>query len=172
MRAFLMAPAESVPWLTESLPVFGERLGAVLFRVPGNVRRPEDGSGEARLEALLAAWPTAIQLAMEFQHESWQVDEVFDLLRDHAAALVTTELPEDETPPTIRLTGPFLYLRLRRHDYEPAEVAAWARRLQPFIAAGQDAYVFFRHDEHGRATELAAELTRAVEAHAEVETEA
>jgi uncharacterized protein YecE (DUF72 family) len=107
---------------------------------------------------------------MEFQHESWQVDEVFELLRAAGAALVTTELPEDETPPTIRLTGPFLYLRLRRHDYEPAEVTAWAQRLQPFIAAGHDAYVFFRHDEHGRATELAAELTRAVEADAKLET--
>lgn len=164
MRAFLMAPSESVPWLTESLPVFGERLGAVLFRVPGNVRRPDDGTGDERLNALLAAWPAAIPLAMEFQHESWHVDEVFEPLRVAGAALVTTELPEDGAPPTIRVTGPFLYLRLRRHDYDAAEINAWAERLQPFLAAGQDAYVFFRHDESGRATELANELAWAVEA--------
>jgi uncharacterized protein YecE (DUF72 family) len=163
MRAFLMAPAESVPWLTESLPIFGERLGAVLFRVPGNVRRADDGTGDARLRALLDAWPRALPLAMEFQHESWHVDEVFDLLRKSGAALVTTELPEYEMPPAIRVTGRFLYLRLRRHDYDPAEITAWAARLQPFLAAGQDAYVFFRHDESGRATELATELEQAVE---------
>ena len=45
-------------------------------------------------------------------------------LRDAGAALCTTELPEDEEPPTLRRTGAFLYLRLRRHDYTPADLAA------------------------------------------------
>lgn len=163
MRAFLMTPDESVPWLTESLPTFGERLGAVLFHVPNNVRRLADGVGQARLDTFLAAWPRLIPLAMEFQHESWHVDETFDALRDTGAALVTTELPENEQPPDIRVTGPFLYLRLRRHDYDPTEIAAWAGRLRPFLDAGQDAYIFFRHDETGRATELAKELQARVE---------
>jgi uncharacterized protein YecE (DUF72 family) len=162
MRAFLMAPAESIPWLTESLPVFGERLGAVLFYVPNNVRRYADGVGDAKLAALLTAWPAGIPLALEFQHESWQLDETFSALRTAGAALVTTERPEDEVPPEIRVTGRFLYLRLRRHDYDDAEIAAWANRLQPFLAAGHDAYVFFRHDDTGRATELASALMEAV----------
>ena len=38
------------------------------------------------------------------------------------------------TPPTIRRTGSFLYLRLRRHDYNAEEVEAWAARLEPFLA--------------------------------------
>ncbi len=163
MRALLMAPAESVPWLTESLGSFGERLGAVLFRVPANVRRPPDGAGDARLAALLEAWPRSVPLALEFQHESWHVDETFDALRAAGATLVTTELPEDEQPPAMRVTGPFLYLRLRRHDYDTAELAAWAERLRPFLDAGHDAYVFFRHDESGRATELAREMLAAAE---------
>ena len=164
MRAFLVAPTESVPWLTESLPAFDERLGAVLFRVPANVRRPADETGAARLAGLLGAWPRSIPLAMEFQHESWHVDETFSTIRDAGAALVTTEMPEDTVPPTIRLTGPFLYLRLRRHDYTAAELTAWAQRLKPFLNAGHDAYVFFRHDETGRATELALDLARSVTA--------
>ena len=163
MRAFMAAPAESVPWLTESLPTFGQRLGAVLFGIPANVRRAADGAGDARLAALLAAWPREIPLAMEFQHESWHLDETFSALRGADAALVTTELPEDSEPPEIRVTGPFLYLRLRRHDYDDAEITAWAARLQPFLDAGHDAYVFFRHDETGRATELARALAAAVE---------
>jgi uncharacterized protein YecE (DUF72 family) len=71
---------------------------------------------------------------------------------------VTTELAEDEGPPTIRRTGPFLYLRLRRHDYSPAELATWLERLEPFVSDGLDAYVYFRHDEVGRGPELAMEL--------------
>ena len=57
--------------------------------------------------------------------------------------------------------GRFLYLRLRRHDYAQDEIAAWADRLEPFLAAGDDAFVFFRHDEVGRGAELALELVEA-----------
>jgi uncharacterized protein YecE (DUF72 family) len=95
---------------------------------------------------------------MEFQDESWHVDEVFVALAAAGAALCTTELPEDEVPPTIRRTGPFLYLRLRRHDYSAGELQAWADRLEPFVADGLDAFVFFRHDDTGRGAELALEF--------------
>ena len=40
----------------------------------------------------------------------------------------------------------------------PAELDAWAARLEPFLAAGDDAFVFFRHDEVGRGPELARAL--------------
>jgi len=64
------------------------------------------------------------------------------------------------------VTGPHLYLRLRRTAYEPDEVTAWADRITPFLAAGHDAFVFFRHDETGvsalRALELGAHVARQV----------
>jgi uncharacterized protein YecE (DUF72 family) len=117
----------------------------------------------ARLHALLAVWPRELGLTLEFQDRSWHVDEVFAALTRAGAALCATELPEDAGPPMLRLTGPFLYLRLRRHEYTPAEIEAWASRLAPFLDAGTDAYVFFRHDETGRATEFAAALAAAVQ---------
>ena len=149
-RSLQVDPATSVPWLTEPFRRFGERLGTVLFRVPDGVKR-DDG----RLAALLAEWPADLPLTMEFQDPTWHVDEVFAALRDRGAAICTTELPEDEAPPTIRRTGPFLYLRLRRHDYSDQDLAAWAARLEPFLADGLDAFVFFRHDDVGRGAELA-----------------
>jgi uncharacterized protein YecE (DUF72 family) len=72
--------------------------------------------------------------------------------------LCATEGEGDDAPPTLRRTGPFLYLRLRRHDYSPAELDAWRDRLEPFLDVGDDAFVFFRHDETGRGAELALEL--------------
>jgi uncharacterized protein YecE (DUF72 family) len=156
-RALQVDPATSVPWLTGPYRAFGERLGTVLFRVP-------DGAGrdDVRLAALLAAWPQDLPLTLEFQDASWHVDETFEALARAGAALCTTELPEDAEPPTIRRTGRFLYLRLRRHDYTSVELAAWAARLEPFLAAGDDAFVFFRHDEVGRGPELATELAAEV----------
>ena len=187
-RALAADPAESVAWLTEPLVHFGERLGAVLFRVPAEVRRDGPWVGrdpalaDARLAAFLAAWPRSVSLVMEFQDRSWHVDETFAALRNVGAVLCTTDLPPEGDegataagamaqhataggaaaatgePPTIRRTGSFLYLRLRRRDYSATELDAWAARAEPFLAAGDDVYVMFRHDPVGHAAELALEF--------------
>jgi len=152
-RSLHADPAASVPWLTDPLRRFGERLGTVLFRVPTGVRRDD-----ARLRAMLSVWPRDVPLAVEFQEPSWHVDETFAALREAGAALVTTELPGDPAPPTIRRTGDLLYLRLRRAEYSRDELRSWLDRLEPFLTDGVDALVYFRHDEVGRGAELALEL--------------
>jgi uncharacterized protein YecE (DUF72 family) len=144
VRALMGNAAESVPWLTESLPGFGERLGAVLFRIDARGQRNDE-----RLAQLLAAWPPTIPLVLEAQHASWHVDETFAALRAAGAVLCTTDLDELEEAPDIRRTGPFLYLRLRRTAYDDAALDAWAARIAPFLDDGMDAYVLFRHDEDG-----------------------
>ncbi len=159
MRALLGDPSTSVPWLTGPLEWFGPRLGTVLYRVPDNVRLDLP-----RLTALLSRWPREIPVTFEFQDPTWHVDEVFAALREAGAALCATDRPEDAEPPIVRLTGRFLYLRLRRHDYSGPEVAAWGARLRPFLSSGTDAFVFFRHDDSGRGPELAEELAAAVAA--------
>ena len=150
-------PEPGLPWLTDPYRAFGERLGCVLFRVPVGAKRDD-----VRLAAFLACWPRDMPVAVEFQDPTWQVDETFATLRAAGAALCATESPDDESLPDIRATGPFLYLRLRRHDYTPDEVTGWAARIEPFLSDGSDAYVFFRHDETGRGPELAEALTTAV----------
>ena len=148
---------ESVPWLTAPYRHFGERLGSVLFRIPANVQRDDE-----KLAAMLVAWPRDIPLTIEAQHPSWAVDEIFDLLRAAGAAWCATALDETDVP-DIRLMAPWLYLRLRRTTYDEAELAAWAARLVPFLDAGHDAFVFFRHDEDGASALRALSLARAVE---------
>jgi uncharacterized protein YecE (DUF72 family) len=148
----------AVRWLTEDLDALGDRLGAVLVRVPETVERDDD-----RLAALLGAWPAAIPLVMELQHPSWHVDETFGALRAAGAALCATEL-DDRPAPDLRVTGPFLYLRLRRAEYDRGAIDAWAARLVPFLASGMDAFAFFRHDEIGLAPGHALALEAAVAA--------
>jgi len=186
IRGLFGSPAESVAWLTEPLGDFGDRLGAVLYRVPAEVRRDgpwvdgDVGVADVRLSALVAAWPRSIPLVMEFQDQSWHVDETYAALRAANAVLCITDLPpegdegaianveagRDEVsagvgePPIVRRTGSFLYLRLRRHDYDATELDAWAARIEPFLAAGDDVFALFRHDAVGRAGELALELRR------------
>jgi uncharacterized protein YecE (DUF72 family) len=153
MRAFATDPAGTLPWLLEPARGFGGRLGGVLFRIGAEQTRSDE-----RLDRLLASWPRDLPLVLEFRDPSWTDDEIFARLRAGGAVVCMTELPDDPEPPTIRLTGRFLYLRLRRDDYAPAELEAWAARIEPFLADGTDAFVFFKHDPVGRGGELALAL--------------
>jgi uncharacterized protein YecE (DUF72 family) len=156
LRAYASDPAGAVERLLAPVPALGPSLGTALFRVPTRQAR-DDG----RLERLLAAWPETIPVAFELQHPSWVDDEVHARLRAAGAVLVATDTDEGPEPPLL-VTGPFLYVRLRRSVYEAAALDAWAARLEPFLAAGRDAYAIFRHDEEGeapgRALALAARL--------------
>jgi uncharacterized protein YecE (DUF72 family) len=160
LRAYASDPAGTLPCLTAPLAAFGDRLGTALFRIQaGQVRN------DARLDRLLAAWPAGVPLAIEVQDPSWQVDETHERLRAAGGVLVVTDTDEAPDPP-LTVTGPFLYLRLRRTTYGTADLDAWAARLEPFLADGRDAYVFFRHDERGTtpayAVALAERLARYV----------
>jgi uncharacterized protein YecE (DUF72 family) len=152
MRALGEAAPEAVEWLTAPYRRFETRLGCVLYRVPQNVRRDDD-----RLQRLLQAWPAEMPLTLEFQDASWHADDVFGLLSAHSVALCATDL-DDREPPDLRLTGPFVYLRLRRTEYSDGELDAWSERITAFLDAGTDCYVFLRHDETGRSAVAATRL--------------
>lgn len=116
----------------------GPKLGPVLFQLPPTFQRNIE-----RLEAFLGALPSTLRAAFEFRHPSWYDEATFTALRRHGAALCTADV-DDVEPPAIVPTASFGYLRLRRLDYSPADLAAWAAQLrqQPF----DEAYVFFKHE--------------------------
>lgn len=159
IRAFGERAAEAVEWLTAPYRLFGAQLGCVLFRFPESVKRHD-----ARLATFLQAWPSDMPLAIEFQDPSWLDDEVHAQLRAHGVSLCSTDLDSLPAPPDLRLTGRFLYLRLRRSSYSGAEIEAWAARISPFVEAGTDAYVFFRHDADGRSALDALDLRQRLQA--------
>ncbi|MEP7379992.1 MAG: DUF72 domain-containing protein [Chloroflexota bacterium] len=152
MRAFGSGATQTVAWLTAPYRLLGERLGAVLYRVPENMHRHDD-----KLRVLLEAWPADLPLVVEMQNAEWQVDEVFALLARHQATLCATDL-DGRDPPDLRLTGSSIYLRLRRTAYSDTDLADWAGRLAAFLDSGTDCYVFFRHDEDGTSALRALKL--------------
>ena len=157
MRAFDTDPEGVLPWLLAPFEHFGERLGAVLWRVPATRKRDD-----ARLEAFLAAWPASLPVALEFQHASWQESAVHDRLAAAGAALCVTDL-DDLPEPELEATASFIYVRLRRDAYTDEALERWADRLARQLAAGRSAYVFFRHDPEGLAPDRALDLTERIE---------
>lgn len=156
-RAFAQGPEPGFPFLTDPYRGFGERLGAVLLRIPDVIQRDDE-----RLREVLRAWPADLPLAVELVDPSWDVDETYDSLTTTGASLVATDRDDAEAPTLRRLGGP-LYLRLRRADYDDDALGRWADRLEPFLSAGHDAFVFFAHDPVGRGAELALAFSRALE---------
>jgi uncharacterized protein YecE (DUF72 family) len=158
MAALAADPVGTLAWLLRPYREFGERLGSVLFRIPANVHRDD-----ARVAALLEAWPADVPLTLEAQDPSWAVDETFTALARAGAAWCATDLDDVDEPP-IRLLAPWIYLRLRRTSYDAAALDTWADRLEPFLVAGHDAFVFFRHDGTGESALSALGLAERVRA--------
>src|SRR5262249_21985946 len=116
MRAFGEAAQQTVGWLTAPYRLFRQRLGCVLFPVGENIHRDD-----LKLQSLLDAWPADMPIAVEFQHSSWHVGEVYDRLADSSAALCATDL-DGKLTPDLRKTAPLLYLRLRRTAYSDTDI--------------------------------------------------
>jgi uncharacterized protein YecE (DUF72 family) len=129
---------DAVAYLFRATAPFGEARGPVLFGLPPNFKLDL-----ARLHGLLASIPDDVRCAIEFRHESWHDDAVFDALRDRNVALCIAETDEDETP--FVATADWGYVRLRREEYGPVELEAWKREL--LAQEWTDAYVYFRHEE-------------------------
>ena len=138
---------EDVGYLLDVAAALKQRLGALLFQLPPNLKKDAP-----RLDAFLALLPPQFRAAFEFRHPSWFDDEVFALLHDHQAALCIAEAEDDLEVPVVA-TADWGYLRLRRPDYGDAELKAWAKRVR--LQDWQDAFVFFKHEEAGRGPQLA-----------------
>jgi uncharacterized protein YecE (DUF72 family) len=138
--------------LLETVSVLGDQLGAVLFRMPEDMKKDR-----GRLESFLKELPAETPAAFEFRHPTWLDDDVRELLRRHNRVLVvsdTDEMPTDH----IDKTADWGYVRLRRVKYSKADLTAWSKRIK-----GQKwkrTFVFFKHDDEGTGPKLAAQFIK------------
>jgi uncharacterized protein YecE (DUF72 family) len=142
--------APDVSYFFDVASTLGPRLGPVLFQLPPYLKK--DAS---RLRDFLAMLPDGPRVAFEFRHPTWFDDEVYAALRSRGAALCSSDTDEsgDAGAPVIPTTA-WGYLRLRRADYGDADLATWAARVR--AQAWEEAFVFFKHEDEGRAPALAA----------------
>jgi uncharacterized protein YecE (DUF72 family) len=129
--------------------MLGERLGALLFQTPPFLKKDL-----GRLRDFLALLPSPAGAAFEFRNDSWQSDDVYDVLRERGAMLCVTDTDEGETP--FAATSGRGYLRLRRTHYDDAELAAWAARIAAHPL--ERAYVYFMHEDDALGTRFAQRL--------------
>jgi uncharacterized protein YecE (DUF72 family) len=140
------------------LPVIrAGRMGMVLFQLPPNLKADVDRLASFLKEASPQGTST-LRVAFEFRHASWFAEDIFNLLRQHQAALCVAESDELQTPNVI--TAPFCCYRLRKSDYGPADLQQIETQLTANLKQG-DVFAYIKHEDSPKgALQAAAVLTR------------
>jgi len=138
---------EPMSYLVDITGVLNERLGALLFQLPPNLKKDLP-----RLHDFLALLPPQRRVAFEFRHQSWFDDEVFDLMRRNDAALCIADAESDLEVPFVP-TARWGYVRLRRPDYQQAELKRWAKLV--LEQGWSDTFVFFKHEDEAKGPLMA-----------------
>jgi uncharacterized protein YecE (DUF72 family) len=131
----------SLGYFLRAINPLGERLGPTLFQLPPTFKLDLD-----RLQRFLDQLPRRWPAAVEFRHDSWFDERVYDLLRARGVALVAVDEDESEGPGSPLVpTASWGYARLRRSQYGESALQEWVSRLrqQPW----SDAYVFLKHED-------------------------
>ena len=140
--------ADSLKFFLDSAAVLGDHLGPFLFQLPPNLR-----CDTVRLAAFLELLPPGTRAAFEFRHDSWLVDEVYDLFRARGIALCIADFGDKTTP--LVTTARYGYFRLRDEGYTPEDIDRWAEQVASRTGEWDDAFVFFKHEDEGKGPEFA-----------------
>src|SRR5512132_317984 len=125
----------------------GEKLGALLFQLPPNLKKDL-----ATFDAFLAELPPKVCAAFEFRHESWLDEEIFARLSARNLALCVADSERLSTP--VVLTADYGYFRLRDEGYAPADIARWSDVMREQTSGCNDVFVYFKHEESGKGPEF------------------
>jgi uncharacterized protein YecE (DUF72 family) len=135
------------------------KFGPVLWQLPPTFRRNDE-----RLASALAHLPPG-RHCFEFRHESWFVPETYELLRQHAVALV---IGDDVRRPwqTRELTADWTFVRFHggkrgaRGNYSRSELEEWAQQVEAWRDVRIAAFLYFNNDWEGFAVRNAVWLKR------------
>jgi uncharacterized protein YecE (DUF72 family) len=142
---------EAVSYFLGVAGVLRNRLGPLLFQLP-----PDLVKDLSLLRGFLQTLPPRpYRAAFEFRHPSWFDDDVFALLRQHNASLCVSDGVGDLVVPCLA-TADWGYLRLRRQDYDTAQLMVWGKRIK--AQSWQEVFVYFKHEDTARGPLLAREL--------------
>ena len=155
----LREPEEWIARIARCWQELGDRAGVLIVQLPPDFERDD-----VRLDSFLSALPDGIRTAVEFRHPSWETEEVYLLLERHAAAY--TVMSGAHLPCNLRVTAPFVYLRMHGPDpehlyagsYRDTDLWWWAERIREWQLLGMDVYVYFNNDGDGHAVRNARTL--------------
>lgn len=143
----------------EALTKFLKRkMGCLLWQLPGNLHRNDE-----KLVDFCRTLDGRRKNVIEFRHESWFHEEVYEILREHKVIFCSISSPEfPEEMITTHKTG---YLRFhgkgkKWYDYlySQKELEGWHRKIQNTNL--EEIFIYFNNDIHANAPKNAEQLKK------------
>jgi uncharacterized protein YecE (DUF72 family) len=141
----------------EIVDLFKNRLGPVLYQLPPSLHKDLD-----RLASFIKLLPKRKTAVFEFRHQSWYVDDTFDLLDKAGVGFCVHDLSGNESPRIV--TGDVVYVRFHgttgryAGNYPESTLRDWAEWLQDQAKKARAIYAYFNNDIHGHAIKNAMQL--------------
>jgi uncharacterized protein YecE (DUF72 family) len=120
-----------------------EKLGCILFQLPPSITLNLE-----LLEDFLLTLSPEYKNVIEFRHESWYDEKVYELLRAHAVTFCTVS--SAKVPKAAVETSSIAYVRFHgltggyRHNYSDEELEEWAATIRMIKA--EECYIYFNND--------------------------
>jgi uncharacterized protein YecE (DUF72 family) len=155
----LKSVAEPVETFLSRARHLDDKLGPLLFQLPPGLHRDDE-----RLESFLSMLPRRFRYVIEFRHESWLDDGIFDILHRYNVGLCVFDMPGLACP--LLATADFAYVRfhgageLYSNCYSDEELDQWAVKIAGLAKGKDEVYIYFNNDIEGFAIENAKTLTR------------
>jgi len=134
-----------------------EKLGPLLYQLPPSMKRNDELLGD-----FLSTLPSEYEHVVEFRHESWIDESVFDILRRHNAGLCVFDMPGLSCP--LVATSDFAYVRFHGSEglysgsYSDEELTQWARQITQLGQTLKASYIYFNNDVEAFAVKNAMKL--------------
>jgi len=147
--------------------ILENKLGPLLYQLPPNMKRNDEV-----LESFLSILPRGMKHVIEFRHESWLDEGVFQILHKYNTGLCVFDMPSFTCP--LIATADFAYIRFHGSEglysscYSDGELADWAKKIAGLAKNLPAVYVYFNNDVGGFALRNAMTLRGYLEARGEV----
>jgi uncharacterized protein YecE (DUF72 family) len=139
-----------------------EKLGPLLYQLPPGLHRNDE-----ILVKFLSILPRGRKHVIEFRHESWFDEDVFEILRRYHTGFCVFDMPKLTSP--LIATADFAYIRfhgsgsLYSSCYSDEEMNDWAKKITRLTEDLEAVYIYFNNDVSGYAIKNAATIQKYLE---------
>jgi uncharacterized protein YecE (DUF72 family) len=148
---------EAIDRFLERAKRLKDKLGPILFQLPPNMHRSDEV-----LESFLSKLPRGLKYVLEFRHQSWFEDRVFETLHKYNTGFCIFDMPYLDCP--LVATADFAYIRfhgsteLYSSCYYDEELSRWAERITELAKGLKEVYIYFNNDAEAFAIKNAITL--------------
>jgi len=148
---------EAVEKFIARAKILKEKLGPLLYQLPPNMHRNDEV-----LQSFLSTLPQGMKHVVEFRHQSWLEEKVFEILHKYNIGFCVFDMPSVSCP--LAVTADFAYIRFHGSSglyfscYSDEELASWAEKLADLAARLKTVYIYFNNDAEAFAVRNAITL--------------